>query len=51
MPMPPLARAVLRSKLTWLLLVAPLSWAAAVAAPDTPWPFTLAAVSIVPLAG
>ena len=51
MSLPPLFRAVLRSRLNLLLLLAPASWLADLLAPDTAWPFILAALSIVPLAG
>lgn len=44
-------RALADNKLNLLLVVAPLSWALAVAMPESPWVFLTAAISLVPLAG
>jgi Ca2+:H+ antiporter len=41
----------LRRRLNLMLLFAPLSWVARWMAPETPWPFILGALSIIPLAG
>ena len=48
--LPDSIRAALRSRLNLLLVFAPLSWVAQWMAPETPWPFTLGAISIIPLA-
>jgi len=44
-------RALIDNRLNALLLVAPVSWALYILAPDSPWIFITAAVSLVPLAG
>jgi Ca2+:H+ antiporter len=44
-------RALLDSPINILLVVAPVSWALAAAAPGSPWVFMTAAVSLIPLAG
>src|SRR5262249_53207084 len=44
-------RALAANRLNLLLVVAPISWALAVAAPVSPWIFISAAVSLIPLAG
>jgi len=49
--LPAATRAALRSRLNLLLVFAPLSWVVQWMAPETPWPFTLGAISIIPLAG
>ncbi len=49
--LPASIRRALRSRLNVLLLFAPLAWAARWMAPETPWPFILGALSIIPLAG
>jgi Ca2+:H+ antiporter len=49
--LPPSIRRALRSRLNLLLVFAPISWVAKWLAPETPWPFVLGAISIVPLAG
>lgn len=49
--MSPFLRRLLFSRLNVLLVFAPASWVVARVAPDTPWPFILGAISIVPLAG
>src|SRR5215813_12748950 len=43
--------ALAANRLNLLLVVAPISWALAVAAPVSPWIFITAAVSLIPLAG
>jgi Ca2+:H+ antiporter len=49
--LPASIRGALRSRLNLLLIFAPLSWTARWIAPETPWPFVLGAISIIPLAG
>jgi Ca2+:H+ antiporter len=44
-------RAIISSPLNILLALAPLSWYLAASAPDSPWVFVTAALSLVPLAG
>jgi Ca2+:H+ antiporter len=49
--LPAFVRGALLNRLNLLLVFAPLSWVAHWMAPETPWPFVLGALSIVPLAG
>jgi Ca2+:H+ antiporter len=49
--LPPFLREMLRNRLNLLLVFAPISWAAEATVPDTPWPFILGALSLIPLAG
>ena len=44
-------RAIVSSPLNLLLVVAPVSWFLAATVPGSPWVFTTAAVSLIPLAG
>jgi Ca2+:H+ antiporter len=46
-----LLRAFTGSRLNLLLMCAPVSWALWLVAPDSPWLFVIAALSIVPVAG
>jgi Ca2+:H+ antiporter len=49
--LPPLLHDLLHKKLNLLLVFAPASWVAKIAALETPWPFVFGALSLVPLAG
>ena len=49
--MRPAIAAVLDNRLNVLAVAAPISWVLAVVAPQSPWIFLTAAVSLVPLAG
>jgi Ca2+:H+ antiporter len=44
-------RSIASSPINILLLVAPVSWALAAAAPESPWVFITASASLIPLAG
>ena len=44
-------RAIRSSLINILLVAAPMSWALAMMSPESPWVFTTAAVSLIPLAG
>src|SRR5471032_951514 len=44
-------RALAANRLNLLIVFAPISWIARLMAPDSPWVFITAAISLVPLAG
>src|SRR5476651_2535755 len=44
-------REIRSSPINILLIAAPISWALALMSPESPWVFTTAAVSLIPLAG
>jgi Ca2+:H+ antiporter len=48
---PRLLGALLRNRLNLLLAVLPVTWVMVVVAPDSPWLFLVAALSVIPLAG